>query len=108
LIGFTARAARQFLELRQHYEAKGRIDAIRGLIEATQEASRKIEQNQPTGSRRPAPIRIWPGRAVRGSRRVGTGYLTAPRIHPLLTACFTRQPIFRAERSTKTDDHTEA
>jgi len=53
LIGFTARAAWQFLELRQHYEAKGRIEAIRGLIDATREAGRKIEQN-PTGGL-PAP-----------------------------------------------------
>jgi hypothetical protein len=81
LIGFTARAAWQFLELRQHYEAKGRIEAIRGLIDATREAGRKIEQN-PTGGRpapRPYPHLARPGRAWIKAGRYWISYSTT---HP--------------------------
>jgi hypothetical protein len=42
LIGFTARAARQILELRQHYEDRERPEAVRALIVAVFYATANI------------------------------------------------------------------
>jgi plasmid stabilization system protein ParE len=42
LIGFTARAARQFRELRQYYEDRERPEAVRALIAALEQAGRTI------------------------------------------------------------------
>jgi plasmid stabilization system protein ParE len=65
LIGFTARAARQFQELRQHYEDRERPEAVRALIAALEQASRKIEANPGAGlsAPRPYPQLARPGRA---------------------------------------------
>jgi plasmid stabilization system protein ParE len=66
LIGFSPRAARQFRELRQHYEDSERPEAIRGLIVALEEASRRIEKNPGAGLATPRPYphlarpdRLW-------------------------------------------------
>jgi plasmid stabilization system protein ParE len=66
LIGLTARAERQFRELREHYEDLGRPEAIRGLIAALEEASREIERNPRAGLAAPRPYphlvrpdRLW-------------------------------------------------
>lgn len=66
MIGLTARAERQFRELRQHYEDLVRPEATRGLIAALEEASRKIEKNPAAGVAAPRPCphlarpdRLW-------------------------------------------------
>jgi hypothetical protein len=56
LIGLTARAARQFHELRRHYEDRERPEAISGLIATMEEVSRKIETSPGAGVIAPAPI----------------------------------------------------
>ena len=65
MIGFTARAARQLQQLRQHYEDRGRPEAIRALIAAVQAASRRIEANPAAGlaAPRPYPHLARPGQA---------------------------------------------
>jgi plasmid stabilization system protein ParE len=57
LIGLTARAERQFRELREHYEDLERPEATRGLIAALEEASRRIETNPKAGLATPRPYR---------------------------------------------------
>jgi plasmid stabilization system protein ParE len=66
LIGFSARAARQFRDLREHYEDRERPEATRGLIAALEEVSRKIEENPFSGLAAPRPYphlarrdRLW-------------------------------------------------
>jgi plasmid stabilization system protein ParE len=66
LIGLTARAERQFRELREHYEDLGPPEATRGLIAALEEASRRIEKNLRVGLAAPRayphlarPDRLW-------------------------------------------------
>ncbi len=66
MIGFTARAARQFQDLRRHYEDHERHAAIRSLIAAVSEAARKIEANPTAGLAAPRPYpqlaqagRLW-------------------------------------------------
>ena len=66
MIGFTARAARQFRELREYYEDRERPEALPGLISAVREASRKIEENPQAGLAAPRPYphlakadRLW-------------------------------------------------
>jgi len=66
LIGFSARAARQFRDLRKHYEDLERPEATRGLIAALEDASRKIEANPTAGLAAPRPYphlarsdRLW-------------------------------------------------
>ncbi len=66
MIGLTARAQRQFRELREHYEDLERLEATRGLIAALEEASRKIERNPAAGLAAPRPYphlahpdRLW-------------------------------------------------
>jgi plasmid stabilization system protein ParE len=70
LIGFTARAARQLEELRQHYEDRERPEAIRRLIAAVQEASWKIEANPAAGLAAPRP---YPNLARAGRAWVKAG-----------------------------------
>lgn len=66
MIRLTARAERQFRELRQHYEDLERPAATRGLIAALEEASRKIEKSPAGGLTAPRPYpqlacpdRLW-------------------------------------------------
>ena len=66
MIGLTARAERQFRELREHYEDLERPEATRGLIAALEEASRKIEKSPAAGLAAPRPYprlarsdRLW-------------------------------------------------
>lgn len=66
MIGLTARAERQFRELREYYEDRDRPAATRGLIAALEEASRKIERNPTAGLAAPRPYphlarpdRLW-------------------------------------------------
>ena len=55
MIGFTARAARQFRDLRQHYEELGRPAALRALIHAVDDAGRRIEADPRAGLSAPRP-----------------------------------------------------
>ena len=48
-------SARQFRQLRQHYEDLDRPEAVRRLIAAEEEASRKIEANLASGVGAPPP-----------------------------------------------------
>lgn len=66
MIGLTARAVRQFQELREHYEDLDRPAATRGLIVALEQASRIIENNPMAGLAAPRPYphlarpdRLW-------------------------------------------------
>lgn len=84
MIGFTARAARQFRALRQHYENHERPEAVRRLIAALQEAERKIESNPTAGlaAPRPYPHLARPGTAWVQAGRYWVSYSTTqpPRI----------------------------
>ena len=88
MIGFTARAAQQFLELRQHYESLQRPEAVRGLIAALEQASRKIEANPEAGlaAPRPYPQLVRPGRAWVKSGRYWIAYNTTR--PPVIAAVF--------------------
>jgi plasmid stabilization system protein ParE len=88
LIGFTAQAARQFQQLRQHYEERERPEAIRGLIAALEDASRRIEANPAAGlaAPRPYPHLARPGRAWIKAGRYWIAYNTAHR--PVIAAVF--------------------
>ena len=66
MIGLTARAERQFRDLRRHHEHLERPEATRGLIAALEEASGKIEKNPNAGLAAPRPYphlarpdRLW-------------------------------------------------
>jgi plasmid stabilization system protein ParE len=88
LIGFTARAARQFRELRQYYEDLERPEAVRALIAALEQASRKIEANPEAGVAAPRPYSqlARPGRAWVKSGRYWIAYnVTHP---PVIAAVF--------------------
>jgi plasmid stabilization system protein ParE len=88
LIGFTARAARQFRDLREHYEDLERPEAVRGLIAALDEASRKIAKNPAAGSLapRPYPHLARPGRAWIKAGRYWISYSTTE--PPLILGIF--------------------
>ena len=88
MIGFTARAALQVRELREYYEHSERPEAIRGLIVALDEASRKIEANPQAGftAPRPYPQLAQPGRAWVKSGRYWIAYTTAQ--PPVIAAAF--------------------
>ena len=83
MIGFSARAARQFKELRQHYEDRERPEAIRGLIAAMEAAARKIESTPSGGLAAPRPYShlARPGRAWIKAGRYWVTYSTG---HPPL------------------------
>ena len=66
MIGLTARAERQFRELREHYEHLERPEAILGLIAALEQAFRVIGENPAAGLAAPRPYphlarpdRLW-------------------------------------------------
>jgi hypothetical protein len=63
LTDFTARAARQYQELREHFEDRGRREAIRTLIVALDHAAREIEADPDAGfpAPRPNPMLAGPG-----------------------------------------------
>jgi len=88
LIAFAARAARQFRELREHYEDLGRAEAIRGLIAAMEDASRRIEENLIAGltAPRPYPYLARPGRLWIKAGRYWVSYSTTQ--PPLIVGVF--------------------
>ncbi len=65
MIGLTPEAERQYDRLLEHYERRERPDAIKNLMAALDEASRKIERNPAVGlaAPRPYPSLARPGRA---------------------------------------------
>jgi plasmid stabilization system protein ParE len=88
LIGFTARAAQQFQNLREHYEDRERPEAVRGLIAAMQEAERRIESNPAGGlaAPRPYPRLARPGWAWVKAGRYWVAYSTTQ--PPVIVAVF--------------------
>jgi len=88
LIPFSRQAAEQLAQLRDHYEALDRLDAVRNLAVAVQQASTAIECD-PTGglaAPRPYPQLAKPGRAWVKAGRYWVSYLTEPRL--LITGIF--------------------
>ena len=78
MIGYTPRAARQVDELRQHYEERERIEALRALAAALDEAERQIESNPAAGlaAPRPYPELARSGRAWIKAGRYWVAYST--------------------------------
>jgi hypothetical protein len=88
LIGVTARALREIAELRFFYERELRLDAIRSLDRAIDEAGVLIERDPGGGlpAPRPYPWVARPGQAWRKVRAYWFRYsLTSP---PVITAVF--------------------
>jgi plasmid stabilization system protein ParE len=88
LIAYTPRAARQVEDLRQHYEGRERIEAIRALDTALNEAERKIEGNPAAGlaAPRPYPRLARHGRAWVKVGRYWVAYSTTQ--PPVIVAVF--------------------
>ena len=88
MIPFTRRAEQQLAELRDHYEALDRIEAILNLLAAVQEASDAIERNPAAGypAPRPYPQLARSGWAWVKTRRYWVAYSTAPAL--VITAVF--------------------
>ena len=65
MIGYTARAARQVAELREHYERERRLEASRNLDAVLDDAERRIERDPAAGlpAPRPYPTLARPGQA---------------------------------------------
>ena len=87
MITYTPRAIRQIGELRQHYEDRERIEAIRALSDALDEAERRIEQNPAAGlpAPRPYPGLAHPGELWTKAGRYWIAYSVAP---PAILAVF--------------------
>lgn len=88
MIAYTPRAARQVEDLRQHYEDRERIEAIRALDAALDEAERKIEGDPAAGlaAPRPYPRLARPGRAWVKAGRYWVAYSTTQ--PPVIVAVF--------------------
>ncbi|MCB8876689.1 type II toxin-antitoxin system RelE/ParE family toxin [Acidisoma silvae] len=88
MIGFTARAARQLQDLRQHFEYLERNEALKGLITAIGEAIEIIETQPGNGHPfpRPYPQLARAGRLWVKAGRYWVGYrLSRP---PVIVAVF--------------------
>lgn len=88
MIAYTARALRQIDDLIRHYEDRERIEAIRGLSAALDEAEAKIAGNPAAGLAAPRP---YPGLASKGRAWIKAGrywiaYATAT--PPVIVAVF--------------------
>lgn len=88
MIGFTARAARQFRDLRQYYEQHEREAALRALIQAVEDAARRIEASPGAGlpAPRPYPQLARPGWKWLKAGRYWIAYTTTD--SPEITAVF--------------------
>jgi plasmid stabilization system protein ParE len=88
LISFSRQAAKQLANLRDHYEALDRLDAVRNLAAAMQQASDAIEHDPAAGlpAPRPYPQLARPGLAWVKAGRYWVAYTTAPRL--LITGVF--------------------
>ena len=78
MIAYTPEAERQVDDLRQHYEDHERIEAVRALFAALNEAAREIVRNPASGlaAPRPYPALAEPGRAWVKTRRYWIAYST--------------------------------
>jgi plasmid stabilization system protein ParE len=76
LIAYTPKAAQQVEHLRQHYEDRGRVEAIRALDAALYEAEREIERDPAAGlpASRPYPHLVNPDRLWTKSGRYWIAY----------------------------------
>lgn len=87
MIGFTARAARQVAELRDHYEREQRPEASRNLDAALDEAARRIERDPAAGlpAPRPYPALARPGQAW---TKAGAYWIRYSTRTPVITGVF--------------------
>jgi hypothetical protein len=88
LIVYTARAIRQVRDLRIHYEALGREEAVESLDRALTQAERAIVADPFAGliAPRPYPALARPGQAWIKARRYWVGYeIKTP---PVIVAVF--------------------
>jgi plasmid stabilization system protein ParE len=88
LIAYTARALRQIDDLIEHYEVRGRTEAIRALFSALDQAEGKIETNPAAGlpAPRPYPQLAHPGRKWLKAGRYWIAY--NPTNPPVIVAVF--------------------
>jgi plasmid stabilization system protein ParE len=85
VIAYTPRATRQVKDLIQHYEDRGRPEAIRTFLAALDEAERKIAGNPAAGLAAPRP---YP-RLIRRNRawvKAGRYWITYRTTLPLMIA----------------------
>jgi len=88
LIQYTERAEQQLDALRQHYLNRERLDALRNLEAALDEAEARIERYPAAGlaAPHPYPFLAKPGRAWVKAGRYWISYLTT--VPPLITGIF--------------------
>jgi hypothetical protein len=88
VIPFTRRAAQQVADLRHHYEALARPEAVRNLFAALEQASGAIETGVDIGllAPRPYPDLARPGWIWTKSGRYWVAYRRLPR--PAILAVF--------------------
>ena len=88
MIPFSRQAAKQLAQLRDHYEALDRLDAVRNLAIAVQEASTTIQRDPAGGltAPRPYPQLAKPGRTWVKAGRYWIAYVAVPRL--LITGIF--------------------
>lgn len=81
MIGYTREAAQQVDDLRTHYEGRNRLEALRNLAAALNEAESRIERDPGAGlpAPRPYPVLSCAGRAWMKAGRYWIAYsLTSP------------------------------
>jgi plasmid stabilization system protein ParE len=88
LIPYTARALRQIDDLIEHYEVRGRTEAVRALFVALDQAEGRIEANPAAGlpAPRPYPQLARPGRLRLKAGRYWIAY--SPTNPPVIVAVF--------------------
>jgi plasmid stabilization system protein ParE len=88
LIVFTPEAAQQVRELRQHYEDRDRVEAVRGLVAALEAGWQRIVADPAIGlaAPRPYPQLAHPGRLWIKAGRYWIAYSAAG--SPCITGVF--------------------
>ena len=88
MIRLTRQAARQLSDLRRHYEALDRIEAVRNLAAVIRQAAEQIEQSPESGfpAPRPYPHLARSGRAWVKIGRYWVAYSVAS--PPVITGIF--------------------
>ncbi len=88
MIDYTERAEQQLDALREHYLKRERLDALRNLEAALDEAEARIETDPASGLKapRPYPSLAAPGRAWIKAGRYWVSYLTTK--PPVITGIF--------------------
>ena len=88
MIDYTEQAERQLDALRQHYLGRERLDALRNLEAALDDAEARIGRDPAAGlaAPRPYPFLALPGRAWIKAGRYWVSYLTTT--PPIITGIF--------------------